>query len=372
MKNHYKKSLYWIIALVFSWRILLFIPLFFSTFVPEVSGYIYDHTSISTFLSSWANFDGVHYLNIALKGYTTEMRFFPLYPLLVKILSWWSDKDTVFFYIAFITSHLLLLLGLFQYYRLIRLDYREKTTWLTIICILIFPTSFFFGSIYSESLFLFLVISSLYYARTKNWYLAGLMAAFASATRVVGLILLPVLIIEFMQTKKKSFVQGIPILLAPLGFIFYSIYCFIMWKNPLLFLHLQGNLQNGRSVNSLVFPLQTIYRYFRMIFTVSPLQYDWWIVMLEFAVFIWGIVLLFLMWKHRIRPSYFVFTILGFSIPILSGTLSGLPRYVLPLFPFFLTIALIKNRWIIFLYAVICLILSFILILFFTRGYYIA
>jgi hypothetical protein len=31
----------------------------------------------------WANFDGVHYLQIAKDGYSTNWRFFPLFPLLI-------------------------------------------------------------------------------------------------------------------------------------------------------------------------------------------------------------------------------------------------------------------------------------------------
>ena len=58
------------------------------------------------------------------------------------------------------------------------------------------PYSFYFGSVYTEAMFV-LFIALFFYAAAKKKYLwAGLAAAFASATRIVGCLLVFALIVE--------------------------------------------------------------------------------------------------------------------------------------------------------------------------------
>jgi len=315
-------------------------------------------------------------LAIAGQGYTENGRFFPLYPLLIKIgtLLFQSSKPfgTEYFLSAFLITNLALLFSLIVFYKLLRLDYPERTSLFSLLFLLIFPTSFFLGSIYSESLFLLVCLLSFYFARKKQWFFSGLFSFFSSLTRIVGIIMFPVLFIELVKSKEKKKKHLLSLIFAPLGLISYALYNWIHWGDPLKFLKLQGELNNGRSTSSFIFPLQTIYRYIKMIFTVSPSQFEWWIVLLELGVFVFSCLLIIVMWKKKIRLSYIIFTLLGLFMPVLSGTFSGLPRYILPLFPLFLTLSLIDNKMFRFLYITIGVILSFILLLFFSRGYYIA
>ncbi|MBI4973580.1 hypothetical protein HZC27_03155 [Candidatus Roizmanbacteria bacterium] len=350
------------IALFFLiWRVVLFLPLFFSHFIPIRTGFVY--------ASPWANFDGIHYLDIATQGYTTDARFMPLYPLIIKLLSYLIPSP---FIMGFILSNIFFLMSLFVLGKLLELDFENKRITWTIIFLLLFPTSFFFGSVYSESLFLLLTLLSFYFARKKQWLPAGLFGALTSATRVVGIILLPALLVEYAILRKKTMKDLLSILLAPFGLILYAAYNFVRWGNPLYFLQAQGELSNGRAVNSIILPPQLIYRYIKILFTVSPIQYDWWIALLEFGVFWFGIFLIYAMWKQKIRLSYFVFAILGMLIPMMSGTLTGFPRYILPLFPLFIVMSGVKNKVFQIVYIGASIVLSFILLAFFARGYYIA
>lgn len=351
-----------IIVLIFLiWRVLLFIPLFFTQFIPVRAGFI--------FTSPWANFDGIHYLNIATQGYTTDARFMPLYPLIIKLFSYLIPSP---FIVGFILSNIFFLASLYVLMKLLGLDYDKKRITLTIVFLLLFPTSFFFGSVYSESLFLLLTLLSFYFARRKQWILAGLFGALSSATRVVGIIILPVLFVEYIIRKQKNVKDLLGILFVPLGIISYAIYNFLRWGNPFYFLQAQGELSNGRAVNAIILPPQLIYRYIKIFFTVSPAQYDWWIALLEFSVFWFGAILIYVMWKQKIRFSYLVFTILGMLIPVVSGTLTGYPRYILPLFPLFIVMSGVKNKAFQIIYVGISIILSFMLLALFARGYYIA
>ena len=76
----------------------------------------------------------------------------------------------------------------------------------------------------------------------------------------------------------------------------------------------------------------------------------------------------------RLRFSYFVFMVLAYITPTLSGTLSSMPRYVLTLFPGFILLALLaeKYRWLKIIYPIIGGILLIIATILFTRGYFVA
>lgn len=80
---------------------------------------------LPSFISSFANFDGVHYLILAKQGYSQyEHAFFPLYPLLIKLLT------PIFFGNALLTgliiSNVSFLLGLIIFYKYLRMVFADK------------------------------------------------------------------------------------------------------------------------------------------------------------------------------------------------------------------------------------------------------
>jgi Gpi18-like mannosyltransferase len=157
-----------------SWRVLTLLPIFLGVFLLSYrSGYGYTNifdTEALTFskaIYSLANFDGVRYLAIALRGYVTEGAFFPLFPLIIKLLSFWSSNVTVLFWVGLLFSNLCFLAALVFLYKLLRLDYSKKISEETIFLILVFPVVFFYGAVYSESLFLLLLVLTFYFVRQK-------------------------------------------------------------------------------------------------------------------------------------------------------------------------------------------------------------
>jgi Gpi18-like mannosyltransferase len=378
-----------IILIFLIWRILLFIPLNVADrYIPYRAGY--EYTNIWYFTPSYspvdnpalyphANFDGVHYLSIAAKGYQDNERFFPLYPILIsftsKLFGSKTAYDTSEFFTALLLSNIFFLLSLIFLYKLLLLDFKEKVARSTLLYIILFPASFFFVSVYSESLFLLLIILSFYSARQKNWLLASIFGLLVGATRPLGIAIIPALIFEFYkgeaQDKKLFFRKILPLLLLPLGFIAYMIFNFFRNGNALHFLKGQTELGNSRSITALVFPLQTMYRYIKILLTVPHIQYEWWIALLEIISFIFALLLIYQVWK-KLRTSYFIFSLISFLIPTFSGTFSGLPRYILVLFPLFVALALVKNRFIKSVYLLLSILLLLILFIFFARGYYVA
>lgn len=361
------------------WRIFLFIPLHFAQqFIPYRPGY--EYTNILYFIKSywpvnsplifsWANFDGVHYLSIATKGYTDNGRFLPFFPILINWLSIIFKNQ---FFVGLLLSNACFLSSLIVFYKLICLDHPKRTAFWSIIFLLVFPASFYFGSIYAESLFLLLTLLSFYYSRKKQWLTASIFALLLTITRPVGIVIFPVLIYEFIVAEKRLSAKILPIFFIPAGIIGYAFYNLKKWGDALYFLKSHADLGNSRTVTSIVFFPQTIYRYFKILSTIPYQQYEWWIALFELAVFFFTITVLFLAWRKKIRVSYILFSLLAFLIPVSSGTFSGLPRYVTVLFPLFITLALIKSRMFKIVYTIIGIILLSLFLMFFSRGYYVA
>ena len=77
-------------------------------------------SKLPQWLWSFANFDGVHYLTIAQKGYSAQFTqvYFPLYPILLKYFSVIFPLNQVL--TGLIISNLFFLSSLFVFYLLIK------------------------------------------------------------------------------------------------------------------------------------------------------------------------------------------------------------------------------------------------------------
>ncbi len=296
----------------------------------------------------WGNFDGVHYLGIAQSGYLLSgtQVFFPLYPLLIKLFDFLTTNP---FLSGFLVSNITALAAALLLFHLVRKKFDRTIAAWTVAFLFAFPTSFFFGSIYTESLFLALVLAAFSFKGLKS----GIFSYFAGLTRLVG-----------------GFIG-----FGAAGVATYSLYLWAAFGKPLYFLQAQGSFANNRanSLTSLVTPPQVLVRYLKIFLTAGPGHYDYWIAVLEFAAFIFGIIVLgWLTWKRKVPVSWLVFSWAALILPSFSGTLSSMPRYLLTIFPIFIGLALIKSQSL----KIILLFLSFLflalLTTLFVRGYWVA
>lgn len=152
----------------------------------------------------------------------------------------------------------------------------------------------------------------------------------------------------------------------------YAIFNYLKWGDWLYFLHAHGQLGNGRSTTSIVLPFQTLYRYAKILMTVSFAAFEWKIAFLELSVFVLGCILLYVGWKQKIRRSYLAFSALCFFLPAFSGTFSGLPRYFIVCFSFFISMGMLKSKLAKILLASVFAILQVVLLSYFAKGYFIA
>jgi Gpi18-like mannosyltransferase len=229
--------------------------------------------SLGKAFANWGNWDAQWFVWIAQHGYTgyhgtdiDEQRsaaFFPLYSLLIKILSYVTCKPTVSAMLIAATAQLA------AFAILHRLTEREldgatatRTRWF-LVC---FPTGFYLGLTYNASLFLLLVVAAVYLMRRGTWWGAGVVAAFATATRSSALLLFIPFAYEYLRQREFK-VRRISwdvawIALVPVGIISYALYCWRIFGDPLKFMHAQALWFRERD-----WPWIGIYQSFKIIFT---------------------------------------------------------------------------------------------------------
>lgn len=322
-------------------------------------------------LWSWANFDGVHYIMLAQKGYVFGLTqaFFPFYPLLIRWISKILQNELI---TGLLISHLAFLGASAVFYKLVRLDFSQKVANKTLIVLALFPTAFYFLSLYTESIFLLFILAAFYWWRKGKTIKAGLAGMLAAATRIVGIFLVPALLFEWWQSKKRSKSQLVPVLLPVIGLGLYMRFLKNKFGDALMFAHVQEGFGAGRTTGKLVLLYQVFWRYAKMVFTVdvhNPIYFAVWLELLAAGGFL---VLLAWAWYKGIRKSYLIFAFLAYLLPTLTGTFSSMPRYVLVLFPAFIVIGQLKNQWLFRFWLLISISLLLVSTALFTRGYWIA
>lgn len=382
---NFNSPIFKILLIFLTWRFLLIIISFLAvSFVPLGNkdrflggGPALYGTSPPFF--SWANFDGEHYLSIAIFGYKNlEQAFFPVYPALISFFAKPSSADLLTALVnsslaGLLISNISFVLALIFLFELLRKDFSEKISYLTIILILIFPASFYFGSVYNESLFLLLAVLSFYFAGKSNWLFAGIFGMVASATRVFGILLLPALLVEAWR-QRTGFSGVFWLFLIPAGLGAYMWYLNSTAGDPIAFYSYQKLVGEQHQAGIITLP-QVYFRYIKMLATVEIQNPIFQTVLLEFCAGLLFFILPVYGYLKKIRFSYLVFAMLGFLIPTIQGSFSSTPRYVIILFPSFLAAALWFNSSS-GLFKIMFMLLSFLLLAaetaLFLRGYWVA
>lgn len=129
------------------------------------------------------------------RRYALNYAYFPLYPYLIRVLTWPLSflgltpiaTATLAGVIISCVGTLFALLGLVE----LAGDTLDSAGQLrAAFYLLAFPSSFFLLSVYSEGLFLALMLWSLAFLRREQWLLSGTLAFFAVLTRPAGVFLL--------------------------------------------------------------------------------------------------------------------------------------------------------------------------------------
>ncbi len=371
MNSLVKSYIFKIILLFLIWRIGLFaVAAIASQVLPANFGKSFPYyeerliaTGLPHFIWAFGNFDGVHYLGIAKDGYAYQFTqvFFPLYPLLIRFVSLITFGNLII--AGLLVSNLAFLGAILLFYRLISENFDEKVGRWSVIFLLVFPTSYYFGAIYTEGLFFAITISFFYLLEKQKFWQAAIIGLFASATRLVGVFLGASIL------TKRQLKLAIVSLISSLGLVSYIVYLKIKFNSPLYFLTAQQIFGQERSTSEIVLLPQVLYRYIKILTTTTGQA--WVNAAFELTSTIFAILMLILAYK-KVKPEWLTFSFLAIIIPTLTGTLISMPRYILVAFPIFVILGLIKSNLAKSLIVVIFLAGLIIATAFFTQGYWIA
>ena len=177
------------------------------------------------FTDIWARWDSDFFLRIAQNGYDdASAAFHPLYPALI------AGLGRVFFghyILAGLVISLLCCLGSFVLlHRLASKHLDADGARRSVLYLAVFPMALFLQTVYSESLFLLLVLAAFTFAERDRFAAAGLVAGLAILTRATGVALLPALaLLAWRHRERPRSLAGIA-LAVPVA----AVYPLVLWQ----------------------------------------------------------------------------------------------------------------------------------------------
>lgn len=312
----------------------------------------------SAFKEIWTSGDGLHYVDIAQNWYRSEGRiddivrlvFLPMYPILIKGVAYITGH---YFISAILVSVVSFSLASCILYKVARLDMDHDGAVRAVKYLIILPSSFFYSAPMSDSLFLLLSVTCIYFIRRKEYLTAAVFGGLAAFTRSLGLALIAPVLFEFIsdtiyEVKAKRFIAAktiihfISLLIIPLGFCMYLYINYKVSGNPFQYMiyqseHWSQNL--GYFFNTTAYMVSYSIDSFKN--GHSYWSYGlWW----PNLIFIFGSLLLMVKQVRKLRPSYTAYYITYFTICIGATWLLSGPRYLASMFPLSLAAAELSEK----------------------------
>jgi Predicted integral membrane protein len=332
-------------------RILLILVTYFGYILLTQEKYSGTAVSVQTFVDTWQQWDAKIYVQIARDGYQSPyytLAFFPLFPLFITFFAHLLGHNS-YFLVGMLISNVALLGALFLLYQLAAEAGGERVARRTILYLCIFPTAFFFFTAYNESLFLLLTLSVFLSLRRQCWWLAGLCGLLAALTRNTGIMLCAPFLYELwlardsiIATKRSLYASILPILLIPLGTLLYCLYNWHVSGNPLTFALVQSHWSRQLSA-----PWQAFVQTFFELFMHQPFGSFNQVQILIDTIATVTFIVLVILGRHQLRVSFTIWAallLLSFLLSPSIGQRDALissRRFVLEIFPAFITLAMI-------------------------------
>ncbi len=329
----------------------------------------------------WSRFDTGFYLDIAQNGYwgraslqgQSNWAFFPLYPLLIRVLAFPfnTSQHHPYLFAGLAITTISALIAIFYFYKLTTHELDTHKAAKAVMYLAFFPVSFFLSTVYPESLFLALSVACVYYARMHRWWLAGLLGGLASLTRPQGVLLLAVVAWEYWQViaeqhiplaeqqRKIARVQAwlhsrfvglwvalrtplfwrgiVALLLIPLGLALFCFYA--KWKVG-TFLPFEITEKNGWG-RHFIDPVSSLFQIFTHPQPPSP--YDWSFYGLNVVVIV-GFLLLLIPIFRKLPPIYGIFSLVFIIMPLCTTSTQSSARFYMEVFPVYMLIALWTSK----------------------------
>jgi hypothetical protein len=301
------------------------------------------HFSPYRWLDMWGRWDTGWYLTIVREGYwlqgnhtqqQSNVTFFPLYPLVVRALLWpipdaWETNGLVLL-VGVLLSNACLFGGVTLLYLLAQsLTNDASVAQRAVRYLLLFPTSFYLSSFYTDAAFLCISAAALLAAQQRRWALAALAAALLGITRPLGIMMTPILFWFYLSAAgwriQNLRAGGLWLFLAPVPFLIHLGWMGLATGDWLAPMHAQQAYFRG-----FAWPWTTLF---------APNHSQPWITPLEQAfIMLFLVVALVACW--RLPSAGYGLWVLALILPFLfTGITVSALRYVLVAVPVYVVLA---------------------------------
>jgi Dolichyl-phosphate-mannose-protein mannosyltransferase len=308
----------------------------------------------------WARWDSIPYLQIAEHGYggvNGNPAFFPLYPWIVGAAGRVLGDNFVLAGVLVSLAATLVAFGLFHRLAVEKLGPPDAGR--ALLYLAIFPMALFFQAIYTESLFLCLVLAAFMLAERQQWLATGIAAGLAFLTGPTGFALLPSLFLLAWRARHRGRAFA-GVLLAPIVFLAFPLVLHFQVGNPWGFVHDERLWHRRLSPYG---PLEGIWRALHAAWagvlqlTVGSARHYYWTPVdparaaaLNLEYLVYAVLFLFLAWVawRELGAVYGLFGACCLAIPLSAPSnaypLLSMPRLGLTIFPLFFALAVVGRR----------------------------
>ena len=284
--------------------------------LPNPSGWHY------ALLGVWQRFDTLWYLHIAERGYDhpAGVVFYPLYPLLIRIVALATGQPAA----ALLISTLAAFFFFWGLLRLARSEVAAPAALRIVILAAVWPASFYFFAGYTEALAVALMVWAVVWARDERWLLATACALAAGLTRSAGSLLIVPLLILALRARGTArwFVT-----LSPLGTLAYWFWLHHTGRLSVVTAYrTYWNTQVATPWTTLSVAIRSLAGHFNLLVAISL------VALVFFAAA--GVIA-----RRRLEDRFFsAAVIVHLLLRLCWPPLLGSPRYLLPVYPAYLTI----------------------------------
>ena len=308
----------------------------------------------SPFWDTFARFDAGWYYPIAKNGYQyveggrNNLAYFPVYPLLMRLVGrLFGSRPADYLLGGIIVSWVAFVLAMIAIDALARLNLPGRRAERAVLLTAIFPFAFFYGVVYTESVFLLFTVTSFYCFQTRRWIGGGVCGAVATATRVNGILMLPALAwIAWRgagpdRGERLRALAGLALVCS--GIAWYSLYVYRLSGNPFEWaasIERWGYHPGGAPWLAPVRLAQALVtRPYAFLTSERAAPYD----TLNGVAALAFVAAVPFVWR-RLGAAYGLFMVANLWLPLSSGQHEGMGRYCSVLFPCFIWLASLRSR----------------------------
>jgi len=340
-----------VVLLVFVFKLIIFGVAFLTFEFGEFctgcyrENFIYPPEERITWKTAFKTWDANHFLYLADQGYVKGAmgnQMMPMYPFAIALLKKLTFGSGVL--AGLLLSNTLSLIAFLYLFKFVEQRYDTAIAFRTLLYALVFPTSFFFTRIYSESLFFLLIIMSFYYLYKGQYLRASLIALFLPLTRAVGILMIfpfAVYIWSREYPKRSGSIRTIRKLLyavsPALGLCVSMLLMKIITGN--WFEHFEAQQLIGSAKHSLLY-MFNIPKWFMENFVYAEFSLgSFRTTLFDRIAFFFYLIFLWWIYKRQDR-THFVYALLMGMVPALSDHFISYGRFLIVIFPLYIQLAL--------------------------------